>query len=155
MKQDQNHANREETRRDFLKRVSQGGAFCLAASLGGCTLPENRKTASGPGRKRPNVVVVVSDDHRWNLMGCNGDPYSELRYGPYRPFKGYVNGVLYKNVSIPNHPASAFNPPLPDRQNLIVLEMPSDSPDFRHLRLYCRQGSVTLPGRDEERDFRL
>jgi arylsulfatase A-like enzyme len=83
------------------------------------------------------------------------DPYSELRYGPYRPFKGYVNGRLYKDVSIPNHPASAFNPPLPDRQNLIVLEMPSDSPDFQHLRLYCRQGSVKLPGRGEEHGFRL
>lgn len=82
------------------------------------------------------------------------DPYAELRYGPYRPFTGYVNGKLYKDVSIPNHPASGFNPPLADRENLIILEMASDTPDFHWLRLYTREGSVKLPGGGEQHGFR-
>jgi len=73
------------------------------------------------------------------------DTYTELRYQPYRFFKGYVNGRLYKDVSIGGHPAAAFNPPLPDKKNLIILEMTSDCPPTLALSIYSEKDSLKLP----------
>ena len=112
---------------------------------------QHLKVTSIPGRPQGHTTFVAVPVERRSAR----DPYSELRYGPYRPFKGYVNGKLYKEVSIPNHPASAFNPPLPETRNLIVLEMSSDTPDFHWLRLYTREGTVRLPGGGENHGFRL
>lgn len=28
-----------------------------------------------PAAERPNIVILVSDDHRWDVMGCAGNPY--------------------------------------------------------------------------------
>jgi N-acetylglucosamine-6-sulfatase len=48
-------------RRDILRLILVGGAAILAM---GC----------GPKRdRRPNIVVIMSDDHRHDAMGCAGD----------------------------------------------------------------------------------
>ena len=31
-------------------------------------------TARPPGSSRPNLIVVLSDDHRWDALGAAGNP---------------------------------------------------------------------------------
>jgi len=53
---------------------------CMAVSDGGDRVGKS-PDANGPSpsvpptERRPNIVVIVSDDHRWDLMGCMGNPY--------------------------------------------------------------------------------
>ena len=57
-------------RRGFLKsiaRISVGSALCAGASTG------NRRTAPKP--ERPNVVFILTDDQRWDQLGCEGHPF--------------------------------------------------------------------------------
>ncbi len=55
------------TRREFLALLGCGAAALQAASLGGCR-------ERGP-RPRPNILVVVGDDHRADALGCAGHPW--------------------------------------------------------------------------------
>ncbi len=78
---------RTHSRRDFLAGGLTLGAYAAVGSVlpGVLAADEQRttgpkagsddKTSSFPGGKRPNVVFVISDDHRWDLMGCAGNPY--------------------------------------------------------------------------------
>ncbi len=55
------------TRREFL----HAGAGSLAA-LAAAGLPGLTRAASAPG---PNMVFILSDDHRWDHLGCMGHPF--------------------------------------------------------------------------------
>lgn len=57
-------------RRDFLKRLS---AAPLALSYAE-TLATPRQTAPVRAQDRPNILVLMSDNHSWNHLGCYGDP---------------------------------------------------------------------------------
>lgn len=56
-------------RRAFLKLVGTAGAspVALAGSL--------RTAAAARSRRRPNIVVVIADDQRADMMSCAGNPY--------------------------------------------------------------------------------
>ncbi len=56
-------------RRDFLKRSSCNiGAAMMAAGMGfGTAVPSS--TAN-----RPNIIFILTDDQRWDTMGCAGNP---------------------------------------------------------------------------------
>lgn len=43
-----------------------GGALCLAVILG--------MAAGAIGASRPNIVFLLTDDQRWDMMGCAGNP---------------------------------------------------------------------------------
>ena len=53
-------------RREFLKAAAVG-----AAAMGlSC-----RRPLVPTGRRRPNVVFILTDDQRWDTMGCAGHPF--------------------------------------------------------------------------------
>ncbi len=60
------------TRRDFLKAV---GASALAGGLSTSTLVDLHASASPDKRRRPNIVFILTDDQRWDYMGCMGHPF--------------------------------------------------------------------------------
>ena len=58
-------------RREFLSLVA-GGSVAAGISLAGC-----RSGLLGGGaaaKKRPNIVFLLTDDQRWDTMGCTGNP---------------------------------------------------------------------------------
>jgi len=58
-------------RRDFLS-LATGGSVAAAISLAGCgqNLAEGRTTL----KRQPNIIMLVTDDHRADAMGCAGNP---------------------------------------------------------------------------------
>ncbi|AQT68967.1 Arylsulfatase [Anaerohalosphaera lusitana] len=63
-------------RRDFLKRAGMtAGAFALGTgSIGraGVKISNDALTAKA-GRNRPNIVFIISDQHRWDCIGAAGN----------------------------------------------------------------------------------
>jgi N-acetylglucosamine-6-sulfatase len=57
-------------RRDFLKLLRSGAIAGVTAPLASATLL-NCSTAG-----RPNVVILLADDLRWDMAGCTGNPYA-------------------------------------------------------------------------------
>jgi len=47
----------------------QAGLLSLAFSL--------VVAGASPGAERPNILLVLTDDHRWDTMGCAGHPFVE------------------------------------------------------------------------------
>jgi arylsulfatase A-like enzyme len=58
-------------RRDFLS-LAAGGSIAAAMSLTGCDpdFSERRRAA----KRQPNIIMLVTDDHRADAMGCAGNP---------------------------------------------------------------------------------
>ncbi len=59
----------QTTRRDFLKAASLTSAGLL---MSGCE--EQQRIYGGRSGGRPNVVVVLTDDQRWDCIGASGKP---------------------------------------------------------------------------------
>jgi arylsulfatase A-like enzyme len=55
------------TRREALKTTG----MALAGTMLGSMLPKNGFSAT----KKPNIVFILSDDHRWNHLGVKGHPW--------------------------------------------------------------------------------
>ena len=62
----------QATRRDFLKMA---GLTTTGLALGGCHIS---KTAD-EGNARPNVVVIFTDDQRWDCLGAAPKPLLGLK----------------------------------------------------------------------------
>lgn len=45
--------------------------YCLAALLGGCGTHHASSDAAGP---KPNIIFLLTDDHRWDALGVMGNP---------------------------------------------------------------------------------
>ena len=56
------------TRRDFL--IGTGAGLVAAAVAPGCA--PARRPAAAPSR--PNIVFLLTDDQRWDTLGCMGNP---------------------------------------------------------------------------------
>jgi len=57
-------------RRDFMRASLAAGSLAFLEGCGGLARP-HRATA----RRRPNVVVIMTDDQRSDMMSCEGHPY--------------------------------------------------------------------------------
>ncbi len=79
-------------RREFLNFVAGGSAAAL--SLAGCDteLAERRAVA----KRQPNVIFLVTDDHRADAMGCAGNPIIRT---PNMDALA-ANGVRFKNAFV-------------------------------------------------------
>jgi arylsulfatase A-like enzyme len=56
-------------RRRFLS-LTAGGSAAAAMALTGCDI----KFAGGRAKKQPNIIFLLTDDHRADAMGCAGNP---------------------------------------------------------------------------------
>ncbi len=74
------------SRRDFLKTGAAVGALGLA----GLSLP---RRASGGDATRPNILFLLTDDHRADALGCMGHPF--LRTPNIDRLA--LEGVLFRN----------------------------------------------------------
>ncbi len=72
------------TRRHFLKQSSLAG-FALAA----CPSKVYRKKPE----KRPNIILIVTDDQRWDSLGCMGNP---IIHTPHLD-RMAAEGILFRN----------------------------------------------------------
>ncbi len=63
----------DRTRRQFLQTSA---AALGAASLGrtGMSQPQPRGTGDSPVRTRPNILFLMTDQHRGDTLGCDGHP---------------------------------------------------------------------------------
>jgi len=60
-------------RRSFLKDSVMAAA---SLTLGqGCSQPNQQKHRTSGKTRRPNVVVIMTDDQRWDCMSCEGHPF--------------------------------------------------------------------------------
>ncbi len=58
-------------RRDFLS-LAAGGSVAAAMSLTGCG--RNLAALQDAPKRQPNIIMLVTDDHRADAMGCAGNP---------------------------------------------------------------------------------
>jgi arylsulfatase A-like enzyme len=58
------------SRRKFLSFVA-GGSAVAGLSLAGC---KSELIGGNTTKKRPNIVFLLTDDQRWDTMGCAGNP---------------------------------------------------------------------------------
>ena len=58
--------NRPVTRRKALKALGVAAALGLMPSKG-----PSARASKGP----PNILFILSDDHRWDALGCTGHPF--------------------------------------------------------------------------------
>ena len=59
--------NKPISRRDFIKRCAGGASVLIGSGL-------MSKKLLAAGTKRPNIVLIVSDDHGLEALGCYGNP---------------------------------------------------------------------------------
>lgn len=59
-------------RRDFFKRLGVG-----AAALYGLQAADFEKAFASELGKRPNIVFIVADDQRYDMLSCTGNPYAQ------------------------------------------------------------------------------
>jgi arylsulfatase A-like enzyme len=57
-------------RREFLSLVA-GGSAVVGLSLAGC---QSGLIGGNAPKKRPNIIFLLTDDQRWDTMGCAGNP---------------------------------------------------------------------------------
>ena len=76
------------TRRQALKTL--GGAALMG--LGGSALP--KKLLAGPSK--PNIIFILTDDHRWDALSCMGHPFIRT---PHLD-RIAAEGVLFENAFV-------------------------------------------------------
>ena len=80
-------------RRDFLS-LAAGGSLAAVMSLTGCDLNISKQQAAS--KKQPNIIMLVTDDHRADAMGCAGN---QIIQTPNMDDLA-VNGVRFTNAFV-------------------------------------------------------
>ena len=62
------------TRRESLKQMAGAGAALLAGSM---SFPASLPGRSG--RKKPNIIFILTDDHRWDCLSIMGHPFLKTK----------------------------------------------------------------------------
>ena len=62
------NSSKDITRRDFIKNTGMAGILLSSAmALNGCV-------SKGTSEKKPNIIFLLTDDQRWDTLGCMGNP---------------------------------------------------------------------------------
>ena len=64
---EKNYQDNGLDRREFLARAGMG----VLAGAAGAGMSAR---AAGAAERRPNFLILVADDHRWDMLGCAGHP---------------------------------------------------------------------------------
>ena len=82
------------SRRQFLKQSGLGAATVAGALAGlGCASSDTAPTI--PGRARgPNIIFLLTDDQRWDALGCMGNPIIQTPN---------IDRLAKEGVTFPNH----------------------------------------------------
>jgi arylsulfatase A-like enzyme len=91
-KKDDTFLNRPITRREALAGI---GAIS-AVSLAGIGFLDSAHAAPSVGGGLPNIIFILSDDHRWDLMGCMGHPFIQT---PAMD-RLAAEGILFENAFV-------------------------------------------------------
>jgi N-acetylglucosamine-6-sulfatase len=85
------NAGCDMTRRDALKLM--GRTACIA---GMSTLGFPARLSASPGLRKPNIIFILTDDHRWDMLGVKGHPFLKTPH-----MDRLVNeGVLFENAFV-------------------------------------------------------
>src|ERR1700686_4223333 len=80
--------------------------FVLAIHASPCRAQE-------PKKKPPNIVFLLADDLRWNVLGCTGDKLAK----PPNLDALAKRGVKFRNPFVPTSTAPVSRPSIPPGQN--------------------------------------
>ena len=82
------------SRREFLTVAAGGAAAAATMPLAGCS--SELACSRGKAAKRPNIIFLLTDDQRWDTMGCAGNTIIQT------PNMDDIanNGVLFKNAFV-------------------------------------------------------
>ncbi len=73
-----NHQHTPYTRRGFLQTLGAAGIAAGLIPPASSARPDRLRVPVHQRHREvphPNVVVIVSDDHCWDVMSCMGNPY--------------------------------------------------------------------------------
>jgi len=75
------------SRRQFIKKTGMAGAFIsVAGALSSCAQKDK-------SFRKPNVIFLLTDDQRWDAMGCMGNPIIQTP----NMDRLAANGVLFES----------------------------------------------------------
>jgi len=87
------------TRRGFLSRAGSLGTGAVAAAAAGCSLARRKSRA-----KPPNILFLLTDDLRWDALGCMGN--SRIRTPNVDALAGagmtFTNAFVTTSICAPN-----------------------------------------------------
>jgi len=128
--------NKEFNRRDFLKAFGGVAATGVLSSLTGCTTLSNIFSETG---KRPNIVFVLSDDQRADMMSCMGNPYIQTPHFD----RMAKEGLLFENAFVNSAVCS------PSRASFLTGKNPHQvgAPCIIHNAQTFHQNEKTFPQR--------
>ncbi len=95
-------------------------------------------SASAPAGHRSFLAMPIG-------RRIDRDPYVQLHHAPERQLRLFVNGEQTESGIQLGHMSAVLNPPLPARDNLVVLEIDPGPPEFIQIVLEAPQGILILP----------
>ncbi len=120
------------TRRDFARGALAWGTFPTLA-LSGCRRGSARNALSG--RPRPNVVFVLTDDQRWDQLGCEGHPFLKTPHLDRIAAEGARFANMFVTTSLCSPSRASFLSGLYAHSHGVVnnfTDYPADLPSFPH-----------------------
>jgi arylsulfatase A-like enzyme len=58
-------------RRDFIMKTAVAAATGLKAGMPGALQAQSRESEAEPARRRPNIILYLADQFRWDFVGAN------------------------------------------------------------------------------------
>jgi len=127
------------TRRAFMRVTAErslalGGLSPLVFS--GCSAVSSRKgsVARSKDKGRPNVIFILTDDHRWDQLGCEGHPFLKTPHLDRVAAEGARFANMFVTTSLCSPSRASFLSGLYAHSHGVVnnfTDYPEDLPSFR------------------------